>query len=236
MKKLFSKVTAAISAAAMLAVPAINVNADNNTPKKDYLVNNRYYHRVVWTEYGGPTAYRDVLVGDVNKTNTITEADATAILQYLSITDPQKKEEFKKKIDLCAADVDGNGDVDKRDAELINYFVSGLINHVAGYQRYDNNWIWKSTNDTYRVFINADNSYTTILVGDVNNDKKVTYADITAINQANSTGQGFHIFGSDYRRAGRAADINNDGAVISDDLKYLYDYMDGNIENFDDIH
>ena len=233
MKKLFSKVTAAISAAAMLAVPAINVNADNNTPKKDYLVNNKYYHRVVWEDDKGlseNTGYRDVLVGDVNETGTITEADAVAILQYLGNPD----EYFD--IDRYAADVDGNGDIDKRDAELINYFVSGLINHVAGYQRYDNNWIWKSTNDTYRVFINADNSYTTILVGDVNNDKKVTYADITAINQANSTGQGFHIFGSDYRRAGRAADINNDGAVISDDLKYLYDYMDGNIENFDDIH
>ena len=238
MKKLFAKVTAVVSAAAMLAVPALTANATDNKIK-DYLVNNRYYHRVVWEENKGIHAHRDVLVGDVNGVGGITEADATAILQYINTTDSEKKEKIAKKMDLYAADVDGNGDIDSRDAELIRYWVSNVINHVASYQRYYNDWIWRNTNNTYRVFVNDDNSYSTVLIGDVNNNGTITDSDVSALEQGRD--KGFDIFnkssnGNSGTRARRAADINNDGVVDQKDIDYIRKVIRGEKPNFDFLY
>ena len=231
MKKLFAKVTAVVSAAAMLAVPALTANATDNKIK-DYLVNNRYYHRVVWEENKGIHAHRDVLVGDVNGVGGITEADETAILQYLD-----NPNEYT--LDLYAADVDGNGDIDSRDAELIRYWVSHVINHVAAYQRYYNDWIWRNTNNTYRVFVNDDNSYSTVLIGDVNNNGTITDSDVTALEQGRV--KGFDIFnkssnGNSGTRARRAADINNDGVVDQKDIDYIRKVIRGEKPNFDFLY
>ncbi len=234
MKKLFAKVTAAISAAAMFAVPAINVNAADINLKRDYLVNNRTYHRVVWKDDKGLSeniGYEDVLLGDVNETGTITYADATAIIQYLGNPD-------KYDVDLYTADVNGDGIINEDDANLIRKYVSGNINNFASVQPYDNNWIWENTYKTYRVYVNCDNTYSTVLIGDVDNDGKIKESDVSAIDYGKKNG--FDSFydgkGNSGTRARRAADVDNNGSIDQKDIAYIRQVANGEKTNFDFLY
>ena len=242
MKKLFAKVTAAISAAAMLAVPAINAFQANAAKKgvTDVLEGRKYY-REVWHEElkNGHTviSHKTILVGDVNGDNKINLADASAIKQYLQNPTNYpliiKKGNISDASKYYAADVDGNGYVEKYDATLIQYFDSGLVNHFKGSQYYFNILGSLNPNGTYRVYVKEDKIYSAVLVGDVNGDGKVTSVDASAIKQANSALEGFLIFGSDYIRAGRAADVNCDGYIDETDIHLIKELDAGVRINFD---
>ncbi len=221
------KILTTLSAAAMLAATMITpISASASGPSEDYL-SGRLYHRVVWTDNGGPTAHRDVIAGDANNDGVLSLSDAVAILQYAA--NPQKY----GNIDLDAADVDGNGYIEQNDATLIQYFDSGLVNHFKGYQYYFNILGTLNTNGTYRVFHNSDKKFSAVLIGDVNNDKKINISDVVLTNRAKN--EGFFIFGDDYIRAGRAADINNDGRVNDTDTDLMFDVIVSRRPNFDDI-
>lgn len=68
-----------------------------------------------------PVTYDMVLVGDANGNNVVTIADATAILQYVG------NPSIYKISDLRAADVNFDGIVDSKDAELIQMYDAGVI-------------------------------------------------------------------------------------------------------------
>lgn len=65
--------------------------------------------------------YDIVLVGDANENGVVTAADAAAILQY--VDNPSTNEISN----LRAADVNFDGIVDSKDAELIQKYTAGLI-------------------------------------------------------------------------------------------------------------
>ncbi len=213
MKKLF----ATISAAAMLAVPMINAFPAN-------AANFAYYYRSVWTDYAGtgPSAHKEYLVGDANGTGTITLADATTILQHLTNPDRYRLTGDKLK----NADVNGDGTVTAMDALIVQKVIYGKTTFAAEqvyFQALGESY--NSNPTTYRIY-EYNNGFQAVLPGDVNNSGTVTYADLVAFRQAEATGQGFHIFGDDYRRAGRAANINNDNVVNDDDYYSIYDSIE----------
>jgi len=61
-----------------------------------------------------------ILISDSNGDDTVTMADANAIVNYFLATD--KPEDF----DTTAADVNGDGDITMADAnQVVNMFLSG---------------------------------------------------------------------------------------------------------------
>lgn len=217
MKKIFAKVTAIISAAAMLTAPMLNVATVNAATVE-------YYYRSLWTDYmgTGPSAHEEILVGDANGSGTITMADATAILQHL--TNPDKCRLTGDN--LKNADANGDGMVTAKDALIIQKVLNKTTTFKAEqvyFQALGNKY---NQTATYRIFKDFDNGgYMAVLPGDVNNSGTITYADVVAFRQAEATGQGFHIFGADYRRAGRAADMNNNCVVNDVDLSIIYELI-----------
>ena len=233
MKKLFAKVTAAISAAAMLAVPAINVNAANTIPNtKAYVDEDGLYHRIVWEdELTNGHSYlnrSDIIAGDIDGDGSITNDDVEAIEQYLQYHN------LNVLIDTCAADVNGDGKIDSTDKKYIKALAKGNRPKIQNLQKFDIQPI--NSTSTYKLYYNEnDLSFSLILVGDVNGDNKLTTADASAIIQANSAHEGFLIFGSDYIRARRAADVNNDNRTDSTDVRLIQELDAGVRTNFDEF-
>lgn len=213
MKKLF----ATISAAAMLAVPMVNAFSANAASFDSY-------YRTVWTDGAGTSssAYKTYLVGDANGSGTVTLADATVILQHIANPDKYKLTGDRLK----NADANGDGSVTAMDALIVQKVIYGTSKFVDEQIYFkDLGDKYNSNPSSYRIF-EYNNGFQAVLPGDVNNSGTVTYADLVAFRQAEATGQGFHIFGDDYRRAGRAADVNNNRVVNDDDYHMILDLID----------
>lgn len=213
MKKLF----ATISAAAMLAVPMINAFPTN-------AANFTNYYRSVWTDYAGTdtSAHKEYLVGDANGSGTVTLTDATVILQHIANPDKYRLTGNKLK----NADTNGDGSVTAMDALIIQKVIAGnttFADEQVYFKALGDNY--NSNPSSYRIY-EYNNGFQAVLPGDVNNSGTITYADLVAFRQAEATGQGFHFFGDDYRRAGRAANVNNDGVVNEDDFYIIFDLID----------
>ena len=226
MKKLFAKVTAIISAAAMLAVPALSANASYN-PRYNRSAKNYYdadgnYHRIVWEDELGISGHRDIMVGDVNGDRKVTLDDATAIMTYVTNPDAHTITDYER---LLAADTNGEGGITLMDALLIQKVVKNITTFEEG-QAYFNDVDFSA--GTYRVYVDGNRNFQAVLVGDVNNDGFVTIADVVAINQANGNYANI--------RDKRAADINNNGQVNNADKNYLYAIDAGTRTNFDDLY
>ena len=235
------KTLAAISAAVMCAIPmagSLTANAaatpPNQSAKVDYL-SGRYYYRVVWTDSTKawvPDTHTTHLVGDVNGDNKITLADSTGILMYIG--NPTKN----NNIDLIAADVDGNGYIERYDSYLVQAWDAGQVNHFKGYQAYFNRLGSLDPQGTYRVYYSETKAdpykYTAVLKGDVNLDNKVSLTDAVLLNQCLSNPKGYNAYFNniaDRTRSQRASDINNDGHINAADVQLIYGY-DAGIRDF----
>ena len=247
MKKIMKKVTATISAAVMLAVPMMNgitasaasnvAPAPNQNAKVDYMKDN-FYYRVVWTDSNQewvPDTHTTHLVGDVNGDNKITLADSAGILMYIG--NPSKN----KDIDTIAADVDGNGYIERYDSYLIQAWDAGEVRHFKGYQAYYNRLGTLNPTGTYRVYFDERDpyKYTAVLKGDVNLDNKVTLTDAVLLQQCITNPQGYNkYFGNNpanRRKAQRASDVNNDGHINSTDTQLIWSVDAGVRPNFDEF-
>ena len=223
MKKLFAKVTAAISAAAMLAVPAINA-----FPANAAVVN---YTREIWEDYKGFYYYDEVLVGDANGDGRVTLADATAILNYIGDRDHHH-------VDKNAADTNGDGGITPTDALIIQRVINGntFFEREQEYFKYYISQNKYNANGTYRIFLDG-NKYSAVLLGDINNDGVIDEEDIDSFNDAMNSSAYVGIFDNDSDnnslRARRAGDINNNGYYDQEDLDLIGGVVNKDHINFD---
>lgn len=227
MKKLFAKVTAAISAAAMLAVPTINA-----FPANASVVN---YTRYIWKEYNGiDDWWWEQNIGDANGDGIVNLDDATAVLDYIGDKDHHTVIKYK-------ADANGDGAITAIDALIIQRVVKGYT-FFEREQVYLQDYIEKgiyNANGTYRLF-DFRHSYQAVLLGDINNDGLINDADIDSFDEAMKSSKHLHIFdgglnGNDFVRARRAGDINNNGEFDQEDLELLETVVSGQHINFDFI-
>ena len=235
MKKILTNLTAAISAAAMLAAPMLTCSAANNAATKDYTetVNGTtYYHRVIWQDIASrPDTHHDVLVGDANGDGKISMSDAVAILQY--VANPTKYN-ISNKYNRCAADVDGNGVIDSRDAQLVQYFDAKMINHFGGYQVYFANYFTaagsQESSSAYRLYYTeSTGAFNVVLVGDANGTKSVTMSDAVAILQYVANPSKYPLTNTNKL----AADVNNDGKISDADATLIQKFNARLIADFE---
>jgi|GEM_PF-3278854 len=233
MKKIMKKVTATISAAIMCAVPMINgVTANAAKPHSTDYLDGRNYYREVWVERTYRSNFHSTyLVGDANLDNKITLADALCISQHI-----QNK---NKPICYYAADVDGNGSIDSYDVYLVQAWDAGQIGNFADLQDYYKKLKNYNPSGTYRVYSNDGyNTFSAVLIGDINNDGKVKLNDALMLSQCLNNNKGYRLFYNDEEnltRVRRAGDINNDGRVNTQDVDLICSIDAGVRQNFDEF-
>ena len=92
-------------------------------------------HWDYWTDFEDRVEDEVVLVGDANNDGIINMPDATTIAMWARGNQSIQVGKEIGQINLRAADVDGNGEVNEADAGLIQQYKLGLIDSFANSQK-----------------------------------------------------------------------------------------------------
>ena len=175
---------------------------------------------------------KQILKGDVNGDGKVTQADAYTLERYylgydvdinmdnadmnddgkVSILDVNKLKNLVKELNPNMGDVDGDGKITQKDVQTLEQYILGYDVKI-NMDNSDMNGNGKITMaDVSEVQALADVYDPRVLKGDVNNDGKVNYKDVKAL-ELNTVGLGGNI-------DRKAADIDDDGNItITDTLK-----------------
>lgn len=178
--------------------------------------------------------FKTTVYGDVNDDDIVNSEDALLVLQYA--TGDKKIDDDIKKV----ADVDGNGSVDRLDAQLILKKASNKINKFPveegayGFSAGDVNQDGKVNTDDFQYILDYLSGkfflteYQQVLA-DVSGDNEVTQLDADLIsNYSSKKVNCFPILDSKCKYY-TLGDVNEDGVIDSADATLVQNFVSGQI-------